>query len=1288
MFGVFYGLYVPQTERQQRSSKELAFRSLATVSDQLDSRLSYYVSALSQAEQLANDAQPKESGNRFAGVFQPQVVENPETRRSNWNQRRQFWDRYIDDQLRGLRRISCPPDASTIAGATGSSLLIRGSGTQYEFVVAGLGCLATSIADVVNPLLSSIPDGSFDEFFLIDAQGDVIFQTRKTGLRVDTFQPVVFSAPLNQQPGEKQEAADNKAGPSELKFEQIRGATHWLQATFQGKPYFAYTAPLSISFLKQDRSPLVLCGLVERERFQAAVRQAPASWLITGFMVLVIIVFSSWPLLRNKAMTPEERIPRNTGLYYILSTAVTILGAFLLCVHLSYIFDRDEIDGQLEVLAEAINSHFTEEVQRTLAVLTASETDPSFERFTAGNSFGQQQNFIDCLSNEADYCRTNLIKKSPEVVKAYPYFDLIFWSDKQSGQHAKWSVRTTLTPPTPLGGRAFYSATLRGDYWRLETGAGGEQRFRVDPVYSPNTGEYLTLISKPTAKNFLNAAHLVTPLISVVQPVLPPHCGFAIVDEGGSVLFHSISAKNQRENFFDQCSDPEEVREAVHSGQLRRFSTRFGGGAYRLSVRPIAVSRDVPWSMIVFYDLSARREQHVGTMLLFLMMATAYFVLVVALSFLGVKLLRKDGQHASTGIWPDREKGHQYLHLGLVLLVFVLGSLWIVLDLPSYASVFAALSLPVFSLILSKKYLSSGGKFVQVALIGAIATLALALPLLWMDSNSYAAGVPAPWGALAAGGLIFLACASLDIDHSPGGENGFAQAYHFSFYTAVCVEILFLFAFIPSLAFYNVSWDIQERIFTQREQVDTLRALERRKERVERYYSEVPFEVQLPDREQFLKTRLDEETLDRYDLSLPVAKFDGPLQRLSTQPLVPFSLVRSFFPFGSTGIEQELQNAEGSRWQWLQGGSALHLRLADASAAAGGKRASAPADIVSTLRDLTPLDFVKHLGAAVFLLVVLTFAWTQVSLRQVLGLDFTLVDRWPEVDLNKGPPPQTRVVLIGDPASGKSEALRKWEDSVYRLDMTQVVNGGLDAVPEIAQATVALDHFEYRIDDSDATAIKLEVIRRLSYGLKKRVLILSTVDPVFYWEDWHGQRAKTAAEERDRIEKNRRAAMELRSFERMRVVAAGDGPKGDLNRLWLTCSPSEKVALYQLAHEKWPNLKNADALRHLWNRRILSHSKRFVFREAAFERFVLNNVSASEQEKLAQRQSASSWAGIKSAILILAFGVVAAIVLVLGEQMWSTIITVAGALTYLFRLASTMRGDGLLAMLSKGSEKA
>lgn len=194
MCGVFYGLYVPLTERQERSTKELAFRSLATVSDQLDSRLSYYVSALSQAEQLANDAQPTEARELFAGIYQTDTPEDRQTRLNNWIQRRRFWDRYIDDQLRGLRRVSCPTDAPELTRATETNLLIRGSGGQYEFVVRGLGCLATSVADVVHPLLTSVPDGLFDEMFLVDAKGDVIFQTRKSGLRVDTFQPEIGRA--------------------------------------------------------------------------------------------------------------------------------------------------------------------------------------------------------------------------------------------------------------------------------------------------------------------------------------------------------------------------------------------------------------------------------------------------------------------------------------------------------------------------------------------------------------------------------------------------------------------------------------------------------------------------------------------------------------------------------------------------------------------------------------------------------------------------------------------------------------------------------------------------------------------------------------------------------------------------------------------------------------------------------------------------------------------------------------------------------------------------------------
>ena len=1312
MIAVFYGLYVPLTARQERSFNDLAFRSVASVADQLQGRVSNYVLALSQAERIFIDApqgdlQPLSSiasGSSGSEAVKKVVAG-----------RRASWDSYIDDQLRGLRRVPCSeadlqPDFQ-LAGENETSLLIQRTGTEYEFLLVRRGCAVSSIANVMEDLLSSIPENVFDEFLIADAKGRVVFQTTRTGLRVDSLESTPFRAPPSRQDSENaQDSAENPDPPS-LTFDKIRTATHWLETVLQGRRYYAYTAPLSISFLKDDRSPLVLCGLVHRDRFSTMVMRAPSSWLITASMVLFIIVFSSWPLLRHKAMTAGERIPRNTGLYYILSTAVTIVVAFLLCVHLCYLLDYDETGEKLQSLANSINDHLSDEVNRSLDVLEAAERLGGFDGLKETDSFKDEQNYLRCLKPDQgtrpDYCKVDLLDPQSgggmeskqdsiltrSIVETYPYFDLIFWSDRIAGQHAKWSVRRTLTPPTPLGGIPFYAATLRDDYWKLHGTGSSPRRFRVDPVYSPNNGEYLTVVSRPVGKHaaFLNAGHLVTPLMSLVRPVLPPHFGFAVVDQRGGVLFHTIAAKNLRENFIDQTSDPGQVREAVRSGQVRHFPSRFSGSTYRLLVSPVTISPDIPWSLIVFFDQSASRAQHIATMLSFSFMAAAYYALLALVSFAGLTLLREKRGYATVGIWPEKDQASLYLHLCLAFAVVLLASFWIVLDLPSYLSLFAAAFVPIFTLAMAKKFLTPNSDLTRAAFLGAVTFFASIGLAFWQDSGLDFVAAKLPWSSLAAGVVIFLSYASLGKQRLPRLERNVAGRWYFFFYTAACVEILLLFAFIPSLAFYKLAWDVQERLFTQREQLGVLRAIEERRTRLSQYYSD----VQLPRDSAFLRTLLDEEILDRYDHQWAEPLTGPPPSLRAWRPLTTLDLGRFFLPIAKTSVEQELENSVGSRWRSSEAGGRLYRWRAGSEMERATDVSSGQQGVVSSLRELTVRDFLRRMGAAVLVLVVLAFFWTRESLRQLFGLDFRLGDAWLPLDLRASFPLSRRVIMIGDPRGGKSNAISAWPDQIFRLDMAQVINDKQTRFEPIQQPIVALDHFEYQIDDAEATAVKLDTFRRFSYTERKRVYIVSTVDPVFYWEDSHSRQTRLSPEEHQHAEKNREAAIELRSVERVRLVAADDNSAADLNRLWLSCSPSEKVALLQLAHEAWPNFKNADALRHLWNRGILSRDKcreqpheRFRFCDSRFQEFVLNTVSSHEKTKLAQRQATSSWAGIQSAFVILVFGALAATVLLLGHQMWGTIITVAGALMTAIRLVTAMRGQGLLAMLSKDVEKA
>ena len=60
----------------------------------------------------------------------------------------------------------------------------------------------------------------------------------------------------------------------------------------------------------------------------------------------------------------------------------------------------------------------------------------------------------------------------------------------------------------------------------------------------------------------LKAAVMITPLVSLVKSVMGPGYGFALIEEDGSVRFHSDSNLNQRQNFFREFDKDRVLRES------------------------------------------------------------------------------------------------------------------------------------------------------------------------------------------------------------------------------------------------------------------------------------------------------------------------------------------------------------------------------------------------------------------------------------------------------------------------------------------------------------------------------------------------------------------------------------------------------------------------------------------------------------------------------------------------------------------------------------------------------
>jgi hypothetical protein len=90
-------------------------------------------------------------------------------------------------------------------------------------------------------------------------------------------------------------------------------------------------------------------------------------------------------------------------------------------------------------------------------------------------------------------------------------------------------------------------------------------------------------------------------------------------------------------------------------------------------------------------------------------------------------------------------------------------------------------------------------------------------------------------------------------------------------------------------------------------------------------------------------------------------------------------------------------------------------------------------------------------------------------------------------------------IPIGLPKTGKTECLRTNAGRIATIDVAlNYETGKIPPVP--AQATVALDHFEHGMDDRVVVKFKPSLLDDL-IAAGKNILIVTTVDPVFYFEN-------------------------------------------------------------------------------------------------------------------------------------------------------------------------------------------
>ncbi|WP_340106059.1 hypothetical protein [Rhodohalobacter sp. 8-1] len=456
----------------------------------------------------------------------------------------------------------------------------------------------------LRPTLSS---EYMETIFLADEKGGIfIWETNRTGVRIHEL-AALDTLQINKDP---------EAGGI--------GKSDIIQTSIAGQEYRFYLLPIRIhiSDIRQDSvsdtgyTKWILGGLVQTTDYsQQSLSLDPNMALFLGF--LVIGGFLIVPFVRIFTMGPKERLKVGNLFYLVLALIFgTGLAGLWLADMVHFAPLKEDVTTQLKETADQMALNIDRELMFAIEELEKKTAALNNDLSDAGLTIYDIKKDID---KDSLYLMKDNI--SFDESGTYPFYQMVFWSDSDGDQLAKWTPRGNNTPRINVSQRDYFKAIHENRGWdqtfhtvpgsptcsKMDVSNPGSLPYYIESIRSWNTGENLAAISIPwNYKNSENeikkgVAAMTTKLASLTTPVLPAGVGFAIFDADAQTLFHSRPERILDENFAEETGNVDLLRSILAARSCTELEMSYEGQNKLMAIRPL---NGRPLYLVLFKDLA------------------------------------------------------------------------------------------------------------------------------------------------------------------------------------------------------------------------------------------------------------------------------------------------------------------------------------------------------------------------------------------------------------------------------------------------------------------------------------------------------------------------------------------------------------------------------------------------------------------------------------------------------------------------------------------------------------
>jgi hypothetical protein len=952
-----------------------------------------------------------------------------------------------------------------------------------------------------------------------------------------------------------------RSKPAVKQLDRLLQGSTATKVSIGGKDYFLFAEPsrvvLGNTFGESGQRNLILVGLRLASSVEAESHAMPYSVLIWLALGGVVLLGFSWPWFKLQYMSNTERFRPRDGWLLLFTLLLVTAGVMLMLLNVSYLKRMtSRADKELQSIAEQMKVNFDQEITDARSELELISNSEEFKEVSkADKGYTAKGNYY--IKNVAEHpypyfeiafwgdARADQVAKldirkvpTPAVnLGHFPFYKAVQAEMNWSGSSDEKKHQDCLT------------LSASGDPLSCTF---------FQPVLSPNTNEFAPVLAAPfshksketTGEARLKVQALVFRPMTIIDPVLPPGYAFAILDSKCMVLFHSDSFRDMRENFCEESKNKSELGPWLFSGASTPLDITYGGKGRRayLTNFPLpGLSAGQATYLIVFQEGDQQLTFDLAVILVCSIFLGFYFSFLGVAAFVHLKLRTPfHWDYAPRFVWPCRESAAAYLQ------VFGLSVLVCALYLHFYHGVHEAplLALTLCAVVLSVAFaairLSSSWGVLSFGIAVSFAAV-LAWLATWLIHASMGVNISQgrmenlmewtklPYLPLGVG--IFAALVSAPFDWY-ANKLGLSETLIERFrkrimdrsktlYSLAAVSLIVCVSILPCAGVFKYAYDVVSEISLKHDEAVFAERLIARKNRIADYYK--------PLNGYKVAVRRLSEKLDRYDQYSQDGDGHAIKPNFNTcnepafeghpdKPNCPANPGRARVEYGLNDVVEKAiagatltfpTNELGSEisrlgvaetdksrsWEryWLEPNATTFTLL-------WNDKSRAPAFNVwgqyPEWQGLAGQPRYFLLAFLAFLMLWLISLTKKIFLTSVESASAIEIVSWRTVSAIK-----RDTLVIGLPRSGKSAYLKNLRGLDARdfrdLRDLQTVRSGTSKYYELDNTDcysgiIIIDQFDFNMRDPVWNQKRLELIEKLLSKKDQKLVIVSTVDPLYF----------------------------------------------------------------------------------------------------------------------------------------------------------------------------------------------